>query len=74
MMEVKNVNASYILTWICMFMQSPAAVARKLLVDEKITACVKQNVSGVLYLKFQIEKNSLVKHSAFLKKICTQHK
>ena len=57
MMEVKNINASYILTWIRMLMQSPAAVARKLLVDEKITACVKQNVSpGVMYLKFQIEK------------------
>ena len=44
-----------------MLMQSPAAMARKLLVDEKITACVKQ-MSPLGCCIF------LVKHSAFLKK------
>ena len=46
--------------------------AKKLLVDDKITACViKEYVSWVLYGK-HIEKHYLVKHFAFLKnvKIC----
>ena len=46
-------------------------VAKKLMVDDKITACVKQ-VSWVLYAKFRIEKR-LVKHFAFLKNVCYQY-
>ena len=57
-----------------MLMQSPAVEARKLLVDEKITACVKQmSLQGVVCKVLNRKKNSLVKHSAFLKKICSQH-
>jgi len=57
-----------------MLMQSPAVVARKLLVDEKITACVKQMcLQGVVCKISNRKKNSLVKHSVFLKKICGQH-
>ena len=37
-------------------MQSPAVVARKLLVDEGITACVKQMCLQGVVLKFHIEK------------------
>ena len=40
--------------------------ATKLLVDDKITAYVKEIRLRVLYEKFRIEKHSLVKHSAFL--------
>ena len=46
-------------------------VAKKLLVDDKITACVKQ-ISWVLYAKFRIEKR-LVKHFSFLKNVCYQY-
>ena len=36
-----------------MVFQSAAMVAKKLLVDDKISACVKQkNVSSVLYVKY----------------------
>ena len=45
-----------------MLLQSMAIVAKKLLVDEKITA-------WVLYVSFQIEKHCLAKHFAFLKNI-----
>ena len=48
-------------------------VAKKLLVDDKITACVKQIRLWVLYEKFRIEKHSLVKHSAFLINVCFQY-
>ena len=48
-------------------------VAKKLLVDDKITACVKQIRLRVLYEKFRIEKHSLVKHSAFLINVCYQY-
>ena len=55
-----------------MLLQSVAIVARKLLVDEKITVCVKQIcLQGVV--KFQIGKSCLVKHFAFLKNVCYQH-
>ena len=46
-------------------------VAKKLLVDDKIKACVKQ-VSWVLYAKFGIQKRQ-VKHFAFLKNVCYQY-
>ena len=55
-----------------MLLQSVAMVAQKLLVDNKITACVK-HVSWVLYVKFQIDKNCLVKHFALLKNVCNQY-
>ena len=49
-------------------------VAKKLLVDDKITACVKQIRLRVLYEKFRIDwKHSLVKHSAFLINVCFQY-
>ena len=48
-------------------------VAKKLLVDDKITTCVKQIRLRVLYEKFWIEKHSLVKHSAFLINVCYQY-
>ena len=54
-----------------MLLQSVAMVAQKLLVDNKITACVKQ-VSWVLYVKFQKDKNCLEKHFALLKNVCNQ--
>ena len=52
-----------------MLLQSAAMVAKKLLVDDKITTCV----SWVLYLKFGTEKHCLVKHFAFLKNVCYQY-
>ena len=55
-----------------MLLQSVVIVARKLLVDEKITACVKY-ASRVLYVKFQKGKIWLVKHFSFLKNVCYQH-
>ena len=55
-----------------MLLQSVAMVVQKLLVDNKITACVK-HVSWVLYVKFQIDKNCLVKHFALLKNVCNQY-
>ena len=57
-------------TWRRLLLQNVAMVAKKLLVDDKITACVKQ-ISWVLYAKFRIEKR-LVKHFAFLKNVCYQ--
>ena len=48
-------------------------VAKKLLVDDKIAAGVKQIRLQVLYEKFRIEKHSLVKHSAFLINVCYQY-
>ena len=45
-------------------------VAKKLLVYDKITACVKQTRLRVLYEKFRIEKHILVKHSDFLINVC----
>ena len=46
-------------------------VAKKLLVDDKIKACVKQ-VYWVSYAKFGIQKRQ-VKHFAFLKNVCYQY-
>ena len=46
-------------------------VAEKLLVGDKITACVKQMSPG--YVKFGIEEHSLVKPFAFLKNDCYQY-
>ena len=43
-------------------MQSAEIVAKKLQVDEDITACVKEYVFWVLSAKFQREKHCLVKH------------
>ena len=48
-------------------------VAKKLLVDDKITACVKQIFSLVTYVKFGIEKHCLLRHFAFLKSVCYQY-
>ena len=61
-----------ILTWGRLLLQNVAwMVAKKLLVDDKIKACVKQ-VSWVLYAKFGIQKRQ-VKHFAFLKNVCYQY-
>ena len=56
---------------VMMLLQSEAMVAKKLLVDDKITASVKQNVSWVLYVRLQTLH--LVKNFAFLKNICYQY-
>ena len=55
-----------------MLLQSAPILAKKLLVDEKIAACVKQICLQLLFVKFRIEKNCLVKHFAFLKNVCYQ--
>ena len=47
-------------------------VAKKLLVNDKITACVKRTRVLVAICRFRIEKHCLVKHLAFLKNICYQ--
>ena len=52
-----------------MLLQSVAMVVKQLLVDNKITACVK-HVCWVLYVKFQKDKNCLEKHFALLKNVC----
>ena len=44
-----------------MLLQSVAMVVKQLLVDNKITACVK-HVCWVLHVKFQKDKNCLEKH------------
>ena len=49
-----------------MLLQSGAMVAKKLLVDDKITAWVKQIC--LLGVKFSIEKHCLVKHCIFFEK------
>ena len=54
----------------CILLQRAAMVAKKLLGDDKITACVKQIRLRGLYEKFRIEKHSLVKHSDFLINVC----
>ena len=53
------------LTWSRLLLQCAAMVAKKLLVDEKITACVK-GICIVLNRK-TLSGSSLVKHFAFLK-------
>ena len=54
-----------------MLLQSMAMVAKKLLADHKISACAKNKyVSWVYYVKIRTEKHCLVKHFAFLKKVC----
>ena len=55
--------------------QSGAIVAKKLLVDDKITACVKQiRLVGVIW-KVSNKNYYLVKvkHFAFLKNVCYQY-
>ena len=49
--------------------------AKKLLADENKKQRVKQNkyVSWVLYVKFRIEKDHLVKYFAFLENVCYQY-
>ena len=55
-----------------MSLQSGAIVAKKLLVDDKITACVKQiRLVGVI-CKVSNKNYYLVKHFAFLKNVCYQ--
>ena len=54
-----------------MLLQGLAMVAKKLLVDDKITACVKQTC--FLGIKFRIEKHCLVEYFAFLKNVCYQY-
>ena len=56
-------------------MMKAQLVVTKLLVDDKITACVKQirYVSWVLYVKFPIEKHFLVKHFPFLRNVYCQY-
>ena len=53
-MEAKNINNSCIFDsqWPGMLLQSAAIVAKKLWVDDKITALSKKYVSWVLYAKF----------------------
>ena len=51
-----------------MLLQRAAMVVKKLLVGDKITACVKQISLWVL-----IDKHCLVKHFAFLKTACYQN-
>ena len=48
-------------------------VAKKLLVDDKIQACAKENVSWVLYVMFWKEKHCLIKQFASLKNISYWH-
>ena len=56
-------------------MQSTAMETKKLLADENKKQRVKQNkyVSWVLYVKFRIEKDRLVKYFAFLENVCYQY-
>ena len=66
----KNVNVSYIFD-LRSHVQSTAMVAKKLLVDDKIAACVK-GICKVLNRK-TLSGSSPVKHFAFLKisKFCS---
>ena len=48
-------------------------VAKKLLVDDKITDCVKQTCFLDIIYKFWIEKHCLVEYFAFLKNVCYQY-
>ena len=56
-----------------MLLQSVVRLMTKVLLDDKITACVKQNntlyVSWELYVKFQREKHWLMKSFAFWKRL-----
>ena len=54
-------------------LQSGAIVVKKLLVDDKITACVKQICLVGAICKVSNKKHCLVKHSAFLKNIRYQY-
>ena len=68
----KMYTLGIILTWGRLLLQNVAwMVAKKLLVDDKIKACVKQ-VFWVLYGKFRIPTRQ-VKHFAFLKNVCYQY-
>ena len=49
-------------------MQRAVMIAKKLLMGDKITACVKHISLWVL-----IDKHCLVKHFAFLKTVCCQN-
>ena len=51
-----------------MLLQRAVMVAKKLLVGDKITACVKHVSLWVL-----IDKRGVVKHFAFLKTVCCQN-
>ena len=56
-----------------MLLQSAAQIAKKQLVDDKITACVKKKVFllGVI-CKVSTENHCLVKYFALLKKVFCQ--
>ena len=56
-----------------MLLQCVAMVAKKLLVDDKITDCVKQTCFlGIIY-KVLNRKHCLVEYFAFLKNVCYQY-
>ena len=56
-----------------MSLQSGAIVAKKLLVDDKITPCVKEICLVEVMCKVLNKKYYLVKHFAFLKNVCYQY-
>ena len=56
-----------------MSLQSGAIVAKKLLVDDKITPCVKEICLVEVMCKVSNKKYYLVKHFAFLKNVCYQY-
>ena len=56
-----------------MLLQSATMVAKKVLVNDKITACLKQIYLLCVYVKFLIEKPCPVKHFAFLKSVGYQY-
>ena len=56
-----------------MLLQSPAIVAKKLLVDEKITACVKQIFLQGVVCNVLNRKTSSGEIFCFLENVCYQH-
>ena len=54
-------------------LQSGVIEAKKLLVDDKITACVKQICLVGVICKVLNKKHCLVKHFGFLKNVCYQY-
>ena len=73
---VKNINHRYIFDCSRKVSQIAAIGAKKLLVENKITACVKEIIISWVYrvaCKFPIQKHCLVKHFAFWKNVCYQY-
>ena len=75
MTEGKNVKISCNFDLRSQFIASTVMETKKLLADENKKQRVKQNkyVSWVLYVKFRIEKDRLVKYFAFLENVCYQY-